>query len=511
MKKSNLFKRKELILQILLWIFAILVLAINLSLIFDNVLWGDEAFSANVIRDTDAHGIYQRLYYWDNHPPLFYYFLKLVGMIFGYNTPAYHLAPFFTFAIGIVLGCVLLPKKIGAIPTAFFVLFSGLSATCVEYNVEVRMYSMAFFFAGLAVYFAYKILEGSKIVYWVLLTVSAVLSAYSHYYGAMTTGIVIFFTSLFFYIKNRKKTWIYGVCSVAGYFILYAPWLVVTYHHIKTVTGGWWMENPDKLSAVVEFICGGARFKELVLPLIIMLTIAVFVLESGLLSFDRTAKRTIAITLNKPCFDRFTTDFKVIMLCWCTIISELLLVYVLCYAVRPILAYRYTYMLVPLVITIVILLIKTYVERVGTKKIGQALIGILFIAMLVSGLLDFKEFRSVSKVEDEKLSEVLSIIGEPTETTVMADNGVSHLSYTVLEYYYPDTLVFDSAPATLERDMAEFDELEDVEVDNIWMFCTDLLDDKETEYLESLGYKLECFEDRWFGKYPCDIYRIYKD
>ncbi len=505
-------KKKENLLRIMLWLFALAVLAINFTLIFDNVLWGDEAFSANVVRDTGAYGIFQRLFYWDNHPPLYYYFLKLVAMIFGYTTPVYHLAAYITFALGVILACIFLPKKIGTVPTAFLVLFCGLSATCVEYNVEVRMYSMAFFFTGLTVYYSYKILNENRILYWVLMTVFAVLSAYSHYYGAMTTGIVIFYTSLFFFIRHKKKSWLYGVCSILGYFILYAPWLMVLYHHVKSVTGSWWMQNPDKFADVVEYICGGVRFKEIVLPFVIILSIAVFVTETGLITFRKgDSNREVVIRLNKPIFSNISTDFKVIVLCWCTIISEIALVYFLSYVVRPILAYRYTYMLVPLVITIFILLIKLYLQRIGAQKIGKTLVYLLFTIMLVLGLLDFKYFRSLSKVQDANLKEVLTIVGEPTESTVLADNGVPHLSYTVLQYYYPDTKVIDTNMGVLLSDIEDVNQDRNIEVDNIWLFRQSLLNDAEIAGLKKQGFDIECYEDKWFGKYYCDIYRIYKN
>ena len=54
----------------------VLVVCLNFSMMSDRVLWGDEAFSANTAHK-DVDGILQVLYYWDNHPPLYYYWLKL--------------------------------------------------------------------------------------------------------------------------------------------------------------------------------------------------------------------------------------------------------------------------------------------------------------------------------------------------------------------------------------------------------------------------------------------------
>jgi len=504
-------KKRELILRVLLWLFAIGVIGLNFSLIFDNVLWGDEAFSANVIRDTGAYGIFQRIYYWDTHPPLYYYYLKLIAMAFGYTVPVYHFASIFPFALGIILGCVFLPKKIGTIPTAFLVLFAGLSATCVEYNLEVRMYSIAFLFTGLTLFFSTKIINNGEKVHWVLMTIFAVLAAYSHYYGAMTTGIIIFYTSLFYFLMNRKKTWIYGVCSVAGYFALYSPSMNVLLRQTKAEVANTWMKAPDSLNQICTFICGGERFKNLVLPILIAFSIIEFILQSGLCTFKFHSKSEVLIKLNKPDFKRLSIDHIIILLCWLVIISELGLAYLVSYLVIPVLTSRYTYMLIPPVITVFVLLIKKYINRVNMSRLGLILIYILFAVMLVMGLLDFKYFRSVTKVQNVNLSEVLSIVGEPTETTVLADNGVPHLSYTIFQYYYPDTAVIDTNMEGINSDIREVEEEKEIKVDNIWLFRQTLMSEAEISVFENQGYKVECYPDKWFGKYYCNIYRMHKN
>ena len=60
------------------YLLALLVVCLNVSLIFDNVVWGDEAFSVNTA-EKSMYGIMQVMYYLDNHPPLYYYWLKFWG------------------------------------------------------------------------------------------------------------------------------------------------------------------------------------------------------------------------------------------------------------------------------------------------------------------------------------------------------------------------------------------------------------------------------------------------
>lgn len=79
---------------------------------------GDEAFSANTAHK-DVDGILQVLYYWDNHPPLYYYWLKLFGTLFGYKVPVFHLASLVPFVIGIVLALTVVRKHFGLLPATF--------------------------------------------------------------------------------------------------------------------------------------------------------------------------------------------------------------------------------------------------------------------------------------------------------------------------------------------------------------------------------------------------------
>ena len=116
---------------------------LNFSMMSDRVLWGDEAFSANTAHKS-VGGILQVMYYWDNHPPLYYYWLKLFGTLFGFSVPVFHLASLVPFVIGLVLALTVVRKRFGMLPVAFFLTISGLGQACLEYNLEVRMYALAF-------------------------------------------------------------------------------------------------------------------------------------------------------------------------------------------------------------------------------------------------------------------------------------------------------------------------------------------------------------------------------
>ena len=118
-----------------IYLLALFVVLLNVSLMFDNVLWGDEAFSANTAQKSMA-GIMQVLYYWDSHPPLYYYWLKLFGELFGYTVPVYHLASLVPFGAGLVMAVTFFRKRFGNIPAAFFVMISGLASSNTRSSVR---------------------------------------------------------------------------------------------------------------------------------------------------------------------------------------------------------------------------------------------------------------------------------------------------------------------------------------------------------------------------------------
>ena len=197
----------------------VLVVCLNFSMMSDRVLWGDEAFSANTAHK-DVDGILQVLYYWDNHPPLYYYWLKLFGTLFGYKVPVFHLASLVPFVIGIVLALTVVRKHFGMLAATFFVMISGLGQACLEYNLEVRMYALAFLCVMGCFYCSYRVIADGSRKTWAGMVLWALAAAYSHYYALVAVGIMMFFTGVAVWIKYRGKTWInrsifHRLCTLA--------------------------------------------------------------------------------------------------------------------------------------------------------------------------------------------------------------------------------------------------------------------------------------------------------
>ena len=159
------FSRKILF-PIGLYALAVLVVSLNFGLMFDNVVWGDEAYTCNAIRGSWGE-LFWILTEEENHPPLHFVWMKLFAELFGYTVPVYHFASFVPFCMGIIGAVTLLRKRYGNLPAAFFVMISGLAAPCLEYNMEIRMYALAFLGLAGCYYCVSRILSGSRAAGWI--------------------------------------------------------------------------------------------------------------------------------------------------------------------------------------------------------------------------------------------------------------------------------------------------------------------------------------------------------
>ena len=264
----------------LLPLLAIALVCLNGSLIFDHVLWGDEAFSVNTASNNIA-GILEILHYWDSHPPLYYLWLHLLISLFGQHGFVYHLSAFLPFAVGILLAVTGLRKHFGAVPAALFVIVSGLAAPCLEYNQEVRMYSLAFLSLALCYYCSYLVIKGSRAA-WFFMVLFGLAAAYSHYYALAAAGILLFLTGAGYFIRRRGKAWIPGTVSILCFLLGYLPWLPQLLSSTGAVADDWWMTDLLSIRDALNMIACGETMKNILLPFLVLLLLMILVLDCGL-------------------------------------------------------------------------------------------------------------------------------------------------------------------------------------------------------------------------------------
>lgn len=259
MEKDLIKKDKKLKINLNLAHILIIILGSIFILLaaFHEDIWFDESYSVAIAN----HGFAE---IWnitgnDVHPPLYYWMLHILELIFGSNVIIYRLFSVVAIIILGILGYTHIRKDFGIKVGMIFSFLTFFLPVMSTYSQEVRMYSWACLFVMLMIIYAYRLyirvknkneenLEESK---WkklelknlILFGIFSVCCMYTHYYSLMT-AFVVNLALLIFLIKNRKECKnvlrnfvILGVIQVA----LYIPWLHYLFGQMQHVGGGFWI------------------------------------------------------------------------------------------------------------------------------------------------------------------------------------------------------------------------------------------------------------------------------
>lgn len=476
--------KSEKVQKYLLYLLAIIVVALNVSLMFDNVVWGDEAFSANTAKN-NLFGIMQILYYVDCHPPLHYIWTKLFGDVLGHTVPIYHLAALVPFITGIIMAVTLLRKRFGNIPVAFFVVISGLGASCIEYNLEIRMYSLAFLGVFGAFYCSYRVISVGTKSAWIGMVLWALEAAYSHYYALVTVGILLFCTGVAVWIKYRGRSWQKGFVAILAFLAGYAPWMIFLFTAMKTISQTWWMTDVLSLRKTISMVFGYNGYNYLILFLVITMGIVIFIAD--------VKKRT--------------DEFYAVAVGVATIIGTVGFAYLLSYTMKPMLAQRYMYPLSAVTFSIlviemsrVLVLAKEYgskIERSKSLTIVSGVAAAILTLLFVIGLGNYRNYRDLTIDQSIKTSATLSLIGEPEEDVVLVTNGVKHLGWSVLPCYFPETEYINGNYMCTDSE-------------KFWYFNPTPLSEAELLQLEEMDYDVTSYGQMQISQYPFALYYMEK-
>ncbi len=223
--------RKETLITLLLVLFSA---AVYISLIFNNNIWMDEAFTASLIK-TDYAGVLTRSMN-DTLPPLYNLLLKLWTDIFGLRIPVMKLLSASFMIVTVITGAFLTKKNFGFRVSSAFILALTFMPNMLFFGVEIRMYSLGFCFATISGLLSWECLKRPSFKSWAVFTVVSVLSGYSHHFALITVGFVYLFMLIYFILKDRAgiKSWLF--CLGAS-FVLYLPCMLVTLKQLKRVNG----------------------------------------------------------------------------------------------------------------------------------------------------------------------------------------------------------------------------------------------------------------------------------
>ena len=217
---------------------------------FHEDIWFDESYSVAIAKHSFSE-------IWsitgnDVHPPLYYWMLHIVWMIFGNQNIAFRLFSVLAIAILGILGYTHIRKDFGekvGMLFSFLVYFLPIMCT---YSQEIRMYSWSCLIVTMLAIYGYRLYKNIKektIIKTqnknlIIFGIFSIAACYIHYYALAAAGLINFII-LIYLIKNRKENSkllrnfiILAVIQI----ILYIPWLLYLKGQVAHVESGFWIE-----------------------------------------------------------------------------------------------------------------------------------------------------------------------------------------------------------------------------------------------------------------------------
>jgi hypothetical protein len=193
--------------------------------------WIDEIFTlTNTGKEKTFKGIYYFLKENDPHPPLYYFIIHSINILFDNTSLVARVVSALFGVAGLFaiynLAKELFNKKIGIIAVALL----SINFFHIYYSQEARMYTMLFFTTTISFIYLIKFIKNPSIKSAFWHSIFAALMIYTHFF-ALFALFSQYLILLFFVIKpyktSQKKVFIYSAFSGILTFVLYIPALFI--------------------------------------------------------------------------------------------------------------------------------------------------------------------------------------------------------------------------------------------------------------------------------------------
>jgi uncharacterized membrane protein len=202
--------------------------------VFNQSLWGDEAFSA-ILSIRSVPQIISTIIK-DTSPPLFNLTEHFWFKIFGTGEMAIRALVFLYFLVAVFfvykIGETLWDKKTGLIAAAL----TFLNPFIFAYSFEGRMYSLLLATVAASMYFFIS----KK---WVGYVVATTLALYTHHFAVFA----VFVQGLWFLKELAIGNWKLEIATLRAFALvalLYSPWLYPLYKQVTMFKEGFWLGTP---------------------------------------------------------------------------------------------------------------------------------------------------------------------------------------------------------------------------------------------------------------------------
>ncbi len=236
----------------LLYIIFTILSLFSVSLIFNNNIWFDEAYTLSLIKHNYTEVI--KILETDMHPPLYFISLKFFCDIFGYSVSVSKLFSVIGYIATLSLGITIVKKHFSSYSSIVYMLTLGAIPMSLYFSVQQRSYQWCIFFVTLCFLEALMFIEIHKAHHCVLFVISALLAAYNHIYALLAVGIVFAFVNIYGLAKGRKLIKAIIISDIAM-ILGYSPWIIPLFYQAEAASGNFWLAGIEPLSVIV-FISG---------------------------------------------------------------------------------------------------------------------------------------------------------------------------------------------------------------------------------------------------------------
>ena len=217
-------------------IFAVLSL-FSLTLIFNDNIWFDEAYTLSLIQHnySDIINILKS----DMHPPLYFLSLKTFCCIFGYSITATKIFSAIGYIATLFLGCTIIKKHYGSKTSIIYMLTVGAVPMMLYFSVQQRSYSWSIFFVTLCFIESLFFIANKKFHHCILFAIAGLGAAYNHIYALLAVAIIFAFANIYLLIKDRnlfKRVIIADLIMVAGY----SFWIIPLLNQTKSASSNFY-------------------------------------------------------------------------------------------------------------------------------------------------------------------------------------------------------------------------------------------------------------------------------
>ena len=256
------------------------------------------------------------------------------------------------------------------------------------------------------------------------------------------------------------------------------------------------------LDQSLEIVMGGNRMNIVVFPLLLLFLLITLVADFALFVTGENGR----IHMQKPTVQKWSDKTYAMAVGACTIIGTLAFAYLLSIVMAPMLAQRYLYPLSAVAIVMLVIGSSRVLELMaelekhswkGLELLGRGILMICLILLFTMGLQNYQECYGSYEQQKTETEKTLDLIGTPGKDTKMVSNGVKHLGWTVLYYYYPNNEIVNG-------------DYRQAEADSFWYFTPNELSEDAISEQEYNGYHVTDYGQMQLSQYPFFLYYMEK-